>query len=112
MAEKWPIDNLTPYLNSLSPEEKRDICRRAGKESVRKKAEKKKLADYLLAVLQSKTETGDVATDVAISLVREAANGNVSAFQTIRDTIGEKVPDNIKLETSGTIHITIGDDNE
>jgi len=74
-----PLDNLTPFLKDLTPEEKSEICRRAGKASAKKRQEKKKLGDYLVACLQTKTPTGDVATDMAIALVDEALNGNVSA---------------------------------
>lgn len=107
---QWPVDNLTPWAEKLTPEERREICSRAGKASVKKKQEKKKLGNYLLAVLQTKTETGDVATDMAISLINEALNGNVSAFQTIRDTIGEKPKDEVEVGSNGSIKITIGDD--
>lgn len=47
---------------------------------------------------------------MAISLIQEALNGNVSAFQTIRDTIGEKPKDEVEVASNGSIKITIGDD--
>ena len=72
-------ENLAKYRRGLTKEQISEISRKAGKASGRKRAEKKQLADYLIAILQSKTETGDVATDISISLVEEALNGNVSA---------------------------------
>lgn len=105
-------ENLYKWKATLTPEEQREICRKAGKASGRKRAEKKQLGDYLIAALQTKTETGDVATDMAISLIQEALDGNVSAFQTIRDTIGQKPKEQVELDSSGTINITIGEDGK
>ena len=74
-----PVDNLTPWRDRLTAEERRALSSKAGRASVKAKAEKKKLADYLLACLQAKTETGDVAGDLAVALIQEALNGNVSS---------------------------------
>ena len=110
--QKGTPENLAKWQASLTPDEQKEICRRAGRISRQRQREKRELADYLLACLETKTTTGTVAGDLALSLVSEALEGNVSAWQTIRDTIGQKPKEQVELDSSGTINITIGDDDE
>ena len=109
---KGTPENLAKWQATLTPEEQREICKRAARISKQKRKERKELADYLIACLETKTPTGTVAGDLALSLINEALDGNVSAWQTIRDTIGEKPKEQIELDSSGTINITIGNDGE
>lgn len=56
---------------------------------------KKTIRERLAAMLESPTEDGDreYADAVVAALVREAGKGNVSAFNAIRDILGEKPKD-------------------
>ena len=80
-----------------------EIARKAQVKSVEKRAERKKLKEYLeLALTLKDTETGeDNAMTITRSLINQAIKGNVQAYQTIRDTIGEKPTD--KQEITGSV---------
>lgn len=64
---------------------------------------KKALRDELIELLEVKVKeknTGKkVTTQKAISaaLVRQAMTGNTKAFEIIRDTVGQKVPDRVMI---------------
>ena len=75
----------------------REIGRKGGKNSKKKQAERKTLREELLAVLTDmqipQKETGKmvpVQEALSMSLIKSAINGNVRAYEIIRDTIGEK----------------------
>ena len=109
-GEKGP-ENLQRWRDSITPEQYREVQKKANKASREAARRNKTLRDYLQACLELKTETGTVAGDLAISLVQEALNGNVSAWQTLRDSVGEKPKDEVEVESKGGINIVIGDDD-
>jgi hypothetical protein len=77
----------------------------AQKNSVKKRKENQTLAELMkIALLLPNEETGEV-NNVAITnaLIAKAIKGDVSAYQTIRDTIGEKPTD--KQEVIGNLGI-------
>ena len=73
----------------------KETARKAQEKSVEKRAERKKLKEYLeLALSMQDTEMDeDNAMAITKALVIQARKGNVQAYQTIRDTIGEKPTD-------------------
>ena len=82
-------------------EEQRERSRKAGKRSAEVRAARKTLKEELLALLQvtSKDSEGKEHTQqehISAALIREARSGNVRAFETIRDTIGEKAAEKIE----------------
>lgn len=77
----------------------------AQKKSVEKRKENQTLAELMkIALLLPNEETGEV-NNIAITnaLIAKAIKGDVSAYQTIRDTIGEKPTD--KQEVIGNLGI-------
>ena len=77
----------------------------AQKKSVKKRKENQTLAELMkIALLLPNEETGEV-NNIAITnaLIAKAIKGDVSAYQTIRDTIGEKPTD--KQEVTGNLGI-------
>lgn len=80
--------NLIPQAHTLTSEE----CSKGGKISGEVRKRKKQLRDDLITLL----ETGDTQKEICVALIQEALNGNVKAFNTIRDTIGETVPNKIE----------------
>ena len=89
--------------NSLKNLEKRksfskdnvEFALKAQQKSVEKRKENQTLADLMkIALLLPNEETGEI-NNVAITnaLINKAIKGDVSAYQTIRDTIGEKPTD-------------------
>lgn len=81
-------------------EERREIASRAGKASVASRRRKKTLREELLAILSD----GDTQNRVSLALVQQALLGNVKAFETLRDTIGQKPVEKIE-QTSVTIDL-------
>lgn len=82
-----------------------EIAKKAQKKSVKKRKENQTLAELMkIALLLPNEETGEV-NNVAITnaLIAKAIKGDVSAYQTIRDTIGEKPTD--KQEVTGNLGI-------
>jgi len=87
-------DNLVP----LTTEKAREVGRLGGIASGEAKRRKKTLRDELIALL----ETEDTQSRVSIALIQEAIVGNGSgsvarAFETIRDTVGEKPIDKVMV---------------
>ena len=77
--------NLKP-LNTRSKEDQMKIRSKAGKKSGEVRRKRKQLREELLALLSA----GNTQKNISLALIDQALNGNVKAFETIRDTIGEK----------------------
>jgi hypothetical protein len=77
--------NLKP-LNTRSKEDQMKIRSKAGKKSGEVRRKRKELREELLALLSA----GNTQKNISLALIDQALNGNVKAFETIRDTIGEK----------------------
>lgn len=80
-------ENLVPLTTTKA----REVGRLGGIASGESKRRKKTLRDELIALL----EVGDTQNRVSTALIQEAISGNgagsvAKAFETIRDTIGEK----------------------
>lgn len=89
--------NLRPGEYKLSQEE----AKKGGKRSGEVRRARKTLKEELLALLSQDIKSDDgkvVNTQVAMSvaLITEALGGNVKAFATVRDTIGEKPVDKVE----------------
>lgn len=81
-------------------EERKRVASRAGKASGESRRRKKTLREELLAILSD----GDTQNRVSLALVQQALLGNVKAFETLRDTIGQKPVEKIE-QTSVTIDL-------
>lgn len=86
-------NNLIP-ITERSPEERREICRKGAEAVNAQRLQRKTLAEELTALLSSP----DVQKRLCTALLSQAMDGNTSAFQLIRDTIGEKPTE--KTETT------------
>lgn len=97
--------NLRPQ-NTRTKSEQREIARKGGKAAAAKRAERKTFREGLLLLLNEplKDKSG-VATDkttqdaVIAGLVKRAIAGDVRAAEFIRDTIGEKPVQDVKVST-------------
>lgn len=99
-------ENLRPVRNK---EEARARGKVGGKRSGEVRRQRKTLKEELLLLLAS----GNTQEKMSLSMIQEALNGNVKAFETIRDTIGEKPIDKAEVKTEvTTVNVTIEDDNE
>lgn len=81
-------ENLIP-MNERTEEEQREIARKGGIASGEARKRKKTLKDELIILL----ETNNNNKKISVALLNKALNGDIQAFTTIRDTIGEKPVD-------------------
>ena len=99
--------NLIPN-SKRSPKEVRENGRKGGQKSGEVRREKRLLKELLEEALLKKTKTGNKYVDITNALIKRAEEGNVKAYETIRDTLGQKPID--KVEHSGNIPVVIKDD--
>ena len=85
-------------LKKLTSEEARELGRKGGLKSAEVRREKKLLKNLLEEVLETPTKTGNLAIDITNALIQKAKKGNVKAYEVIRDTLGEKPVENIKID--------------
>ena len=86
-------------------EEQRERARRAGKKSGESRRARKTLREELLDLLQvtTKDSNGKDHTQqehISAALIKEAKGGNVRAYETIRDTIGEKQQEKVEMSVA------------
>lgn len=91
--------NLKPIRTKSEAREK---GKKGGIKSGEVRAQRKTLKEELLALLEVKVEDKTMQEKISFSLIQEALSGNVKAFETIRDTIGEKPQD--KVNISGEVN--------
>jgi len=95
----------------LTTEEAREIGRKGGKASVESRRRRKTLKEELELMLANP----ELQQSMCTALLREALYGNstgsvTKAFETIRDTIGEKPTDKVQMD--GGIRFTFADGDE
>lgn len=102
-------ENLIPF-GDLTEEEQRKIASMGGKASVKARREKKRLTAAVEAVLNAKApdkvvsqmkkngvEGNDYYAALGYAVVAKALKGDVSAFNSVRDIIGENPTNNIAV---------------
>ena len=99
-------ENLIP-LNKLTKEEQREICSKGGKASVQKRKEKKLLKDTINEFLEAvNPNTGNTfQIDLVNSMLQKALEGDVSAFNTVRDTAGQKPKEEVQAVVMPMVNI-------
>lgn len=70
-------------LDKRTQAERKEIARKGAIASNKKQKERKTLKEELLLLLAQ----GNTQEKISLSLLQQALNGNVKAFETIRDTI-------------------------
>jgi hypothetical protein len=89
MAKKGTVPPKA--FNKISKEEARTIQSKGGLASSKARRKRKAFREELKILLELADKEGVTNnTKVSIALLNEALDGNVKAFETIRDTIGEK----------------------
>jgi hypothetical protein len=92
------MDNLK---KGLSPEEARMYGRMGGTKSGEVRRQRKALRECLNLLLAEKVENGEAgetrADVISAALIRKAMEGDVKAFEVIRDTVGEKPVDRVAV---------------
>lgn len=95
-------DNLVPVKDG---EEAKIRGRNGGIKSGIARRARKTLKEELLLLLSS----GNTQEKISLAIIQEALNGNVKAFESIRDTIGEKPRDNQEIDLNASIKVDYGD---
>jgi hypothetical protein len=103
--------NLVPF-NERTVSEQRTIAQNGGIASGKKRRERKKMREDLLRYLSEvDPETGNTMQEnIVLAAVAKASNGDVRAIEFIRDTIGEKPADELRLEGGVRFTFDGGDD--
>lgn len=88
----------------LTPEERRERASKAGKASVEARRRKKALRECLSVLLEKEyvSESGGKASGaelISVKLFRRAVDGEIRAFEVIRDTIGEMPTQRMEIDT-------------
>jgi len=95
--------NLRPVR---STEEARERGRKGGIASGEARRKRRTLKDELIAML----EDPEVQKRLSAAIVEKGMDGDIRAFEVIRDTIGEKPKDILDIN-SNDIRITIGEND-
>ena len=86
------VDHIEEYrFDNLTADEHAEIARKGGIASGKARAARKTLKEELLALLSQ----GNTQEKISLALLQQALDGNIQAFNTIRDTIGEKPVDKV-----------------
>ena len=99
-------ENLIPN-SERTPEELREICRKGGIASGEARRRKKTLKESLLLALE--IEKGDkTVQEIGVeALLQKYMSGDIQAFTTVRDTIGEKPTEKIEADVNSDVNINI-----
>lgn len=99
-------ENLVSFKD-MTASRQREIASAGGKACQRKKKEKKLLKDTIEEFLQAiNPATGnDFQIDLVNSMLQKALEGDVSAFNTLRDTAGQKPKEDVAVVNMPIINI-------
>ena len=84
-------------LRDRTTEEKREIAIKGGIASGKARKQKKMLKTLLEEALSKGTETDNDYINITLALIQQANNGNVKAYEVIRDTLGQKPKEQIEI---------------
>lgn len=96
-------ENLIPF-SQRTESEIRAIAANGGRKSGESRRARKTLKEELLLLLSE----GDTQKSVTVALLQKAIDGNVKAFEVLRDTIGEKPVDKVENKNVDIV-IDLGD---
>lgn len=83
----------------MTSEELRERARKGGIASAKARQARKSLKEELLLLLSQ----GNTQEKISLSLIQQAMEGNVKAYETIRDTVGEKPVDKLEAKVEETV---------
>ncbi len=95
--------NLIPF-DKLTENEQRKIASAGGKASGEARRARKTLKEELLLLLSE----GDTQKSVSVALLKKAMDGDVRAFEVLRDSIGEKPVEKVENKNVDIV-IDLGD---
>lgn len=95
-------------LKDRTQRERKEIAKKGAEATNKIKAERKTLREELLMLLEQE----DYQKKISLSLISKALTGDTKAYEVIRDTIGEKPKENIKVGVSYEDYIKKVEDEE
>lgn len=98
--QKGNPQNLTPF-NKMDAKKKSEIQSKGVRASAKKRKEQKTLKEELLLLLAE----GDTQKKISLAVIQKALQGDIKAFEVIRDTTGQKCVE--KVEISQTVDESI-----
>ena len=101
------VDNLIP-INERPENEQKEMRLKAGIRSGEVRRERKTLRETLLMMLKE----GNIQDNITLALLNKAAEGDVKAFEVMRDTIGEKPKETLEIENAPSLTFGKRQDNE
>jgi general stress protein YciG len=99
-------DNLIPNWER-TPEERQEIARKGGIASGKARRERKALKEALLVALNIEKGNKTVQEIGVEALLQKFMSGDIQAFTTVRDTIGEKPTDKVEAAVNSEVNINI-----
>lgn len=84
--------NLKP-LNTRTKSEQREIASKGGKARSKKQKELKTLKEELILLLAE----GDTQKKISIAVIKKALEGDLKAFEVIRDTTGQRCVEKVEI---------------
>lgn len=106
-------ENLAEIGVRFTKENAREIGKRGGQASGKARRNKALLKDCIEILLEKKIETKDGkkitgAEAMTAALFKKALNGDVKAFEALRDSVGQKMPDKVE-QTNTNVTVDFGD---
>lgn len=98
-------ENLKPIRSKKEAREKGKI---GGIKSGKARRERKALKEELILLLSQ----DNIQEKISLALINKALSGDVRAFETIRDTIGEKPTDKQELNADKPIIIEVANEED
>lgn len=92
-------------LRPPTAEEARERGRLGGIKSGEARRRRKTFREEMLAILDA--DDGRYNTNICTALIKKAEKGDLVAFTTIRDTIGEKPVDKFETNSNGDFEVNI-----
>ena len=98
--------NLIP-TSERSKDEVREIGRKGGIASGEARRRKKTLKEALIMALELEKDNKTIQEIGVEALLQKFMSGDIQAFTTVRDTIGEKPTDKIEADVKNDVNINI-----
>ena len=99
-------ENLIP-MSERSESEVRELGKKGGIASGKARRERKTLKEALLIALDIKKGDKTIQEIGVEALLEKFTTGDIQAFTTVRDTIGEKAPEKLEADVNSEVNINI-----
>ena len=97
-------------LADRTTDEKREIAKKGGKASGEARRRRKSLKEDLLVALEIVKGDKTIQEIGVEAILKKYMDGEIQAFTTIRDTIGEKPIDKVEQEITNSIRVDLTDE--